>query len=192
MEQPPAKRHNAGYNPPPPTAEWVQTLALDHTDPQPLPRQSLTCILKDGTKTVRVAQTLEWAPFGLPPYRGTMEDIKTSDGSTVATVLRGYDGARGQLLAAALEKTFGVDVLSGRGSKNKCSAPLEDRRITTDLGNYDSCSLNGDNFIKLLPLMGAGHGGNYDGDSLWTAFTLPPPRGQSPTFPGPLRDPTSP
>ena len=59
MEQPPAKRHNTGYNPPPPTAEWVQTLARDHTDPQPLPRQSLTCTFKDGTKKVLEARTLE-------------------------------------------------------------------------------------------------------------------------------------
>ena len=60
MEQPPAKRHNTGYNPPPPTAEWVQTLALDHTDPQPLPDQILTCTFKDGTKKVLEARTLGW------------------------------------------------------------------------------------------------------------------------------------
>ena len=103
MEQPPAKRHNTGYNPPPPTAEWVQTLALDHTDPQPLPDQSLTCTYKDGTKKVLEARTRDWKPFGPPPYSGTIEYIRPSDGGPIlATVLRGYDGARGQLLAAAL------------------------------------------------------------------------------------------
>ena len=56
MEQPPAKRHNTGYNPPPPTAEWVQTLAANHTDAQPLPGQTLKCISKDGTETVRRAR----------------------------------------------------------------------------------------------------------------------------------------
>ena len=177
MEQPPAKRHNAGYNPPPQTAVWVQTLARDHTDPQPLPRQSLTCTFKDGTTKVLVARTREWARLVPPPYRGSIEYIRPRDGGPIlVTVLRGYDGARGQLLAAALEKTYGVDVLSGKGTKNKCSDPLEDRRITTDLGNYDSCSLNGDNFIKLLPLLGAGHGGTVAaprnmprGDHSWSA-----------------------
>ena len=174
MEQPPAKRHNAGYNPPPQTAVWEQTLARDHTDPQPLPDQSLTCTFKDGTKKVLVARTREWARLVPPPYRGSIEYIRPRDGGPIlVTVLRGYDGARGQLLAVALEKTFGVDVLSGKGSKNKCSYPLEDRRITTDMGNYDSCSLNGDLFIKLLPLLGAGHGGNFDGDSEHAAWVTP-------------------
>ena len=174
MEQLPAKRHNTGYNPPPPTAEWVQTLALDHTDPQPLPRQRLTCTFKDGTKKVLEARTLEWAPFLPTPCRGTIEYIRPRDGGPIlATVLRGYDGARGQLLATALEKTLGVDVLSGRGTKNQCSDPLEDRRITTDLGNFDSCSINGSKFIKLWPLMGAGHGGNFDGDSERATWVTP-------------------
>jgi len=174
MEQPPAKRHNSGHNPPPQTATWTQTLAKDHTDPQPLPAQTLECIYKDGTKKTLVARTLAWAPLGPPPYRGTIEYIRPRDGGPIlVTVLRGYDGARGQLLAAALEKTFGVDLLSGKGTKNKCSVPLEDRRITTDLGNFDSCSLNGSKFIKLLPLFGAGHGGNYDGDSEHSAWVTP-------------------
>ena len=174
MEQPPAKRHNSGHNPPPPTAEWVQTLAKDHTDPQPLPDQRLTCIFKDGTKTVRVARTLEWRPFGPPPYRGSIEYIRPRDGGPIlVTVLRGYDGARGQLLAAALVKTFGVDVLSGKGTKNKCSKALEDRSITTDQGNFDKCSLLKDPFVKLWPHRGTGHGGNYDGDDENAAWVTP-------------------
>ena len=72
MEQPPAKRHNAGYNPPPQTAVWEQTLDIKHTDPQPLPRQSLTCTFKDGTTKTLVARTREWAPLVPPPYHSSI------------------------------------------------------------------------------------------------------------------------
>ena len=72
MEQPPAKRHNAGYNPPPQTAVWEQTLDIKHTDPQPLPCQSLTCTFKDGTTKTLVARTREWAPLVPPPYHSSI------------------------------------------------------------------------------------------------------------------------
>ena len=141
MEQP-AKRHNSGYNPPPPTAEWVQTLARDHTDPQPLPDQILTCTFKDGTKKVLEARTLEWAPFGPSPYRGSIEYIRPRDGGPIlATVLRGYDGARGQLLAAALVKTFGVDVLSGSSTRLRPrGAPRTASRAPSSSSNRATCS----------------------------------------------------
>ena len=50
-------------------------------------------------------------------------------------------------------------MLNGKGSKNQCSIAID------GLGtNPSSCPDHGDGFIKLWPLMGSGHGGNYDGD----------------------------
>ena len=48
---------------------------------------------------------------------------------------------------------MGIDVLGGGGTANNCSDALG-----------GTCNIFCDNFIKLWPLMGSGHGGNYDGD----------------------------
>ena len=168
--EPPARR--ARPNPPPAVAEWRQTLSKGHTDPKALPGQELTCHWKEGPDEVRVSRTPHWSPFEPGTFRGTAETIRAG-GVPVATLLRNFDGQNGRHLAARLEGTYGVDVLSGRGTQNKCSDALEDRRITTDRGNFDSCSLHKDTFAKLWPLLGSEHGGNADGDVENAAWAAP-------------------
>jgi len=47
---------------PPVHQEWRQTLSLEHTDPQPLPGQTLCCTWKDGMVKQRVSLDL-WLPM---------------------------------------------------------------------------------------------------------------------------------
>ena len=67
-------------------------------------------------------------------------------------VLKNYDGQKGLDLANALENMMGSDVLGGRGTANLCSNALG-----------GTCNKYCDGFQKLWPLMGNGHGGNFDG-----------------------------
>ena len=80
-------------------------------------------------------------------------------------IMRDVDNARGRTLAQSLEGAYGIDVLSERGSDNKCSSALYHAdRAAQDRGNGDTCVWFKDGFRKLWPLMGHGHGGNFDGD----------------------------
>ena len=94
MEQPPAKRHNSGHNPPPPTAEWVQTLARDHTDPQPLPVQSLTCTFKDGTKKVLSAllasEFMDWSVVRLMQSEGLTSTLSSKLKESAEILISGW------------------------------------------------------------------------------------------------------
>jgi hypothetical protein len=86
-------------------------------------------------------------------------------GETEVAVIRNFDGEQGRELAASLEGVYGLDVLTGRGTKNKCSRALYDPvRAEADLGTGDTCVHFNDGFVKLWPILGEGHGGNYDGD----------------------------
>mmetsp|Transcript_19512 Transcript_19512/g.47869 ORF Transcript_19512/g.47869 Transcript_19512/m.47869 type:complete len:196 (+) Transcript_19512:249-836(+) len=58
------------------------------------------------------------------------------------------NGAR---LAEAVEHTFGLDILEGRGPDNKCSMTLQDSESRWDRGNWDWCGAFLDGFCKVLP-----------------------------------------
>lgn len=147
--------------------KWEQTLAPGHTEPQPLPGQTLIYKSRDADGTQRSpkkATTREWRPFAPRVLGKPVVEVYDVGGSKV-TLLRNYDGAEGQVLAASLEGTFGADVLGGRGSENKCSIALNEPNLFNPFaGIGDSCQHFKDGFIKLLPLMGSHHGGNFDGD----------------------------
>ena len=173
------------------STSWTQTLSAKHTDPQPFAGKHLTCHWRctekynckctktDSTKCrgqgnscteVITSTTPECtSPPILPPFCG---DIEPQPNTVI--ILRNYDGQQGLLLADVLQQIVGVDILSGRGSKNKCSKALEDNeRKKHDGGNGDTCSHFNDPITKLLPLLGEGHGGNYDGSKSMAKVALP-------------------
>ena len=138
---------------PPTRASWKQTLKADHTDPQPLPGQTLKIKWKEKDNEIKIARTNVFVPFHKRTLgAGVVLDIIRTQDKILGVVLRNCDGRHGLDLADSLENMMGIDVLDGRGSKNNCSNALG-----------GTCNVFCDNFTKLWPLMESGHGGNFDG-----------------------------
>ena len=64
-------------------------------------------------------------------------------------------------------------MLSGKGTKNKCSKALEDRIITTDQATSTNARCSRTPSSSSGGTRGTGHGGNYDGDDENTAWVTP-------------------
>ena len=175
------------------TATWKQTL-VGFKDRQPLSRSQrrvylffldraslrISCrpgqtvdriFLKKDPETGKQIQDVvtsrlhKWFAFEPGPFKGSVGVVKRdSTGLPVVVILHNFDGEQGRVLAEKLENTYGPELLGGRGPDNMCSAALQERRITWDKGNHDSCTFFKDGFRKLWPQNGTCHGGNYHDD----------------------------
>ena len=146
---------------PPASARWVGQLDPKHTDPQPLPGQTLTYRQKDWPPhkwEVRTSDEI-FTPFEVPAALAQAEvevyRHKTR-GQVLGVVLRDVDGEQGRSLARSMQGVYGSHVLGGRGTNNNCSNALG-----------ETCSDNGDKFRKIWPIRGEAAGGNHDGDTDW-------------------------
>ena len=142
---------------------------------QPGAGETLTKIYLDGTTEIVVARTTKFVEFDRSKFeqqqqKPTIEIIKSKTTHKVlAMIIRDIGNDGGIQMSKSLQGIFGLDVLEGRGSNNKCSYALSDARITFDAKNYDSCSFMQDGFRKLVPIDGSHHGGNFGGDkTIWT------------------------
>ena len=106
------------------------------------------------SRTTQQATTQVFVPFRTIAPRNNLKAniVRSHEGKILAVILKNWDGQMGLDLANALENMMGSDVLGGGGTSNICSNALG-----------GTCNKFCDNFIKLWPLMGSGHGGNYDG-----------------------------
>ena len=113
------------------------------------------------SRTTQQATTQVFVPFRtIAPRKDLKANIvRSHEGKILGVVLKNWDGQRGLDLANALENMMGSDVLGGGGTSNICSNALG-----------GTCTKFCDNFIKLWPLMGSGHGGNYDGHTHTTGL----------------------
>ena len=151
---------------PPASVTWAGRLDPKHTDPQPLPGQTLRYRQKDWPPhkwEVRTSDEI-FAPFDVPPTlaKAEVEVYRHHQGQVLGAVLRNVDSEQGRSLARSLQGVYGSHVLGGRGTKNNCSNALG-----------ETCSNNGDKFCKIWPIRGEAAGGNHDGDTNWDRVILP-------------------
>ena len=109
-------------------------LAGGHTFFQPLPGQTLHVLDRHTRARLALmhAASPTYAPFmrtlsercahGLSFAR--VERLQLGGDRGGVCVLRDVDGAQGVNLAAALQGSYGLDVLLGRGTQNQCSQAL--------------------------------------------------------------------
>jgi hypothetical protein len=148
---------------PAPEAKWVGHLDPKHTDPQPLPGQTLTFRQKDwppGKWEVR-SSSEAFVPFAVPPalaQPGGGPHIEVyrhrREGKVLGVVLRNADGEHGHSLARSLQGVYGSHVLGGKGTNNNCvypprQAPIVPSHLEHTAAPFD-CSRLVDNSAFLM------------------------------------------